>query len=279
MIKNNSVKNNLFDSYNIKYILKKEKSKKNKNNNKNDKNIKDNFQKNENENSGNNVNCKEEVKNKFNAIIDNFVEKNNKLKQLFYKTLNNLKNNFLLYQEKVINEKKKKNKIKNRNNEYDIKNFVHAKINTKYNNSLYNKIINIKKMESNIFNIILYKVINEKKEKKNKKEKIIQEKLKQQKQIHILLKLIRDLINIYGNLSHLYENDSNKKILLKSLFLRYNIKEKEDNKNIHIIDIYNKMINEIKRENYKNKINKLKKEEFKVIKEENETEEENNDTE
>jgi hypothetical protein len=134
-------------------------------------------------------------------------------------------------------------------------------------------------MESNIFNIILYKVINEKKEEKNKKEKIIQEKLKQQKQIHILLKLIRDLINIYGNLSHLYENDSNKKILLKSLFLRYNIKEKEDNKNIHIIDIYNKMINEIKRENYKNKINKLKKEEFKVIKEENETEEENNDTE
>jgi hypothetical protein len=50
MVKNNSVKNNLFDSYNIKYILKKEKSKKNKNNNKNDKNIKDNFQKNENEN-------------------------------------------------------------------------------------------------------------------------------------------------------------------------------------------------------------------------------------
>ena len=115
--------------------------------------------------------------------------------------------------------------------------------------------------------------------KEDNKRKIIEEKLKQQKQMHILLKLIRDLIKNYGNLSHLYENENNKKILLKSLFLRYNIKEKEENKDIKLIDIYNKMINEIKRENNKNKINQLKNEEFNVIKEENETEEENNDNE
>ena len=127
----------------------------------------------------------------------------------------------------------------------------------------------IKKKELNIIKIIL----NNKNEQNKDPKKIIQEKLKQQKKVHLLLNVIRDLIKNYGNLSHLYDNDNdnNKKILIKSLFLRYNIREKEWNNNDNLVNMYKKMINEI--ESNKN-IEKLKNQEFKAIKEEEENDEE-----
>ena len=79
------------------------------------------------------------------------------------------------------------------------------------------------------------------------------------------------MIKIYGNLSHLYENDNNKQILIKSLFLRYNIKEKEWNGKEDLFDIYEKMIEENLKIKYHNKYHK-EKEEFKTIKEEDEEE-------
>ena len=92
--------------------------------------------------------------------------------------------------------------------------------------------------------------------------------------MHALVNLFRDLIKIYGNLSHLYDDDNNKKILIKSLFLRYNIREKEWNNNTSLIDIYNKMNNDIKNKNQQQKIKSIKKLEFKSIKEEEEEENE-----
>ena len=122
----------------------------------------------------------------------------------------------------------------------------------------------IKLNELNIFKIIFNQKINN----KNKKDLklLIKEKLEEQKQIQLLINLIRNLIKIFGNLSHLYENDNNKKILIKSLFLRYNIKEREWKEGENLFDIYENMLKE-KEMKYNDRY-KQEKNEFNTIKEE-----------
>ena len=146
-----------------------------------------------------------------------------------------------------------------------MKNFIHVNINKQANNILLKQMPKIKLNELNIFKIIFNQKINNK-NKINPKE-IMKEKIKQQKQIQVLISLIRNLIKIYGNLSHLFENDDNKKILIKSLFLRYNIKEKEWNEGDDLFDMYEKLLKEQKEENYHDRYQK-EKEEFNTIKEE-----------
>jgi hypothetical protein len=164
-------------------------------------------------------------------------------------------------------ENKKLYSLQSEDNITNTKNFIHVKINSKYNNILFNKMSKIKTKELNIIKIIL----DNKKEKNKDPKKIVQEKLKQQKKVHLLLNLVRDLIKTYGNLSHLYDGDNNKKILFKSLFLRYSIREKEWKENDNIKDMYNKIINE---KITNKKLEKLKSQEFNAIKEEEENEEE-----
>ena len=123
----------------------------------------------------------------------------------------------------------------------------------------------IKLNELNIFKIIFNQKINNK--NKIDPKQIIKEKAKQQKQIQVLICLIRNLIKIFGNLSHLFENDDNKKILIKSLFLRYNIKEKEWNEGDDLFDMYEKLVKEKKEVICHDRYQK-EKEEFNTIKEE-----------
>jgi len=214
-----------------------------------------------------------ELKNYFLNNINNFKDKNQELKKILKKGANNfndLQLKYLLCREKYYFENKKMLKMINQNNDKDFKYFIHVKINSKYNNLLFNQLLNIKKNELNLLNFFL----NYKNQAKKDPKQILQEKLKQQKQMHALVNLFRDLIKIYGNLSHLYDQDNNKKILIKSLFLRYNIREKEWNDSTSLIDIYNKMNNDIKNKNQQQKIKSIKKLEFKSIKEEEEEENE-----
>ena len=146
-----------------------------------------------------------------------------------------------------------------------MKNFIHVNLNKQANNILLKQMPKIKLNELNIFKIIFNQKINNK--NKIDPKLIINEKIKQQKQIQVLIGLIRNLIKIYGNLSHLFENDDNKKILIKSLFLRYNIKEKEWNENDDLFDIYEKFTKDNKEIKYHNRYKK-EKEEFNTIKEE-----------
>ena len=216
------------------------------------------------------VNTQEDLKYNIISIIDYFKNKNREVKKTCNNNINKIDSQYLLYREKIVLENKKSYSLQSQNNTKDFKDFIHVRINSKYNNIIFNKMSKIKIKEFNIIKIILNNKIN----KKNDPKKILEEKLKQQKQIHILLNLIRDLIKSYGNLSHLYDDNNNKKILIKSLFFRYNIREKEWNDNNNLIDIYNKMINEInKNKNKENNKQKLSiKEEFKAIKEEEENE-------
>ena len=146
-----------------------------------------------------------------------------------------------------------------------MKNFIHVNLNKQANNILLKQMPKIKLNELNIFKIIFNQKINNK--NKIDPKEIIKEKIKQQKQIQVLISLIRNLIKIYGNLSHLFENDDNKKILIKSLFLRYNIKEKEWNEGDDLFDMYEKLVKEQKEVNYHDRYQK-EKEEFNTIKEE-----------
>jgi hypothetical protein len=214
-----------------------------------------------------------EIKDIFLNNIKNFKNKNMELKKILVKGANNfndLQLKYLLCREKYYFESKKMLKMINQKNDKDFKYFIHVQINSKYNNLLFNQLLNIKKRELNLLNIFL----NYKNQTKKDPKQILQEKLKQQKQMHALVNLFRDLIKIYGNLSHLYDGDNNKKILIKSLFLRYNIREKDWNNNTSLIDIYNKMNNDIKNKNQQQKIKSIKKLEFKSIKEEDEEEKE-----
>ena len=213
------------------------------------------------------INTQEELKNNLITTFDYFKSKIDEFKKKFGKNLNNQQMKYLLCREKNFLENNKQHRLINRIYKKDIKNFIHVKINTQYNNLFFNKMLSIKKKEFNIINLILINKV----QLKNDPKKILQEKLKQQKQIHVLLNLIRVLIKNYGNLSHLYEDDNNKKILLKSLFLRYNIREKEWNNN-DLLDIYNKINNDIKIKNNKKVIKEIKQEKFKAIKEEEEEE-------
>ena len=214
-----------------------------------------------------------ELKDIFLNNIKNFRDKNMRLKKVLVKGANNLKDlqlKYLLCREKYYFESKKMLKMINKNNDKDFKYFIHVKINSKYNNLLFNQLLNIKKRELNLLNIFL----NYKNQVKKDPKQILQEKLKQQKQMHVLVNLFRNLIKIYGNFSHLYDGDNNKKILIKSLFLRYNIREKDWNNNTSLLDIFNKMNNDIKNKNQQQKIKSIKRIEFKSIKEEEEEENE-----
>ena len=201
-----------------------------------------------------------ELKKNMISIINDIKEKNKELKDKC--ELNNSK--YLLIKEKINTQKKINNLINEEFEQKNVKNFIHVNINKKANNILIRKMPKIKLNELNIFKIIFNQKINN----KNKKDPklIIKEKLEEQKQIQLLINLIRNLIKIFGNLSHLYENDNNKKILIKSLFLRYNIKEREWKEGEDLFDIYENMLKE-KEMKYNDRY-KQEKNEFNTIKEE-----------
>ena len=201
-----------------------------------------------------------ELKKNMISIINDIKEKNKDLKDKC--ELNNSK--YLLMKEKINTQKKINNLINEEFKQKNVKNFIHVNINKKANNILIRKMPKIKLNELNIFKIIFNQKINN----KNKKDPklIIKEKLEEQKQIQLLINLIRNLIKIFGNLSHLYENDNNKKILIKSLFLRYNIKEREWKEGEDLFDIYENMLKE-KEMKYNDRY-KQEKNEFNTIKEE-----------
>ena len=201
-----------------------------------------------------------ELKKNMISIINDIKEKNKELKDKC--ELNNSK--YLLIKEKINTQKKINNLINEEFEQKNVKNFIHVNINKKANNILIRKMPKIKLNELNIFKIIFNQKINN----KNKKDLklLIKEKLEEQKQIQLLINLIRNLIKIFGNLSHLYENDNNKKILIKSLFLRYNIKEREWKEGEDLFDIYENMLKE-KEMKYNDRY-KQEKNEFNTIKEE-----------
>lgn len=108
-----------------------------------------------------NVISQEDLKNNIITMLDYLKERNKETKE------NNKKiqvsdNKYLLYREKIVMENKKLYSLQSEDNITNTKNFIHVKINSKYNNILFNKMSKIKTKELNIIKIIL----DNKKEKK-----------------------------------------------------------------------------------------------------------------
>ena len=154
---------------------------------------------------------------------------------------------------------------------------IHVNVRGKLNSNIYLNMKHLKSKESNILYKIFYEHKNSPQYKALQAKKKLKEKMEQQKQIHSLLNLIRELITKYENLSQLYNDDEKKKILFKSLLVRYGIREKEETKENNLMDKFNEIKRKLE-EDKKIKLMKVKKREIQedlyknVIKEEEDEE-------
>lgn len=195
--------------------------------------------------------------------IIKFIEKNNEIKKEIKTKMNEnkaLMKKFLLIKEKYYTEFKKNNHLNENLNLDKIKNIFHGNIRNKLNEELYFKMKKIKSKESKVLLNIFYDHKNSPAEKAKEAKRKIQEKLEQQKKIHATLKIIRELIEKYKNLSQLYNDDEKKKILFKSLLLRYGIREKEDNQENNLFEKYKEIQKKIEVEKNNNLMEIKKKE-------------------
>ena len=184
-----------------------------------------------------------------------FIERNNEIKkEIKNKMYENkiLMKKFLLIKEKYYTELKINNHLNEDLNLDKIKNIFHGNIRSKLNEELYFKMKKLKSKESKVLLNIFYDHKNSPAEKAKEAKRKIQEKLEQQKKIHATLKIIRELIEKYKNLSQLYNDDEKKKILFKSLLLRYGIREKEDNKENNLFEKYKEIQKKIETEKNNN---------------------------
>jgi len=218
----------------------------------------------------------EDVKDKIISFLDN----NKKIMKEIKEKLNNNKNLYkklLLNKDVYYTELKINNRLNNNINTKNIKYLIHVNIRSKLNEKLYFKMKKIKIKESKIFLNIFYEYKNSPEYKAKEAKRKIQEKLEQQKKVHALLKIIRELIQKYENLSQLYNDDEKKKILFKSLLVRYGIREKEKSKDNNLMDKFKEIQKKIEDEKNKN-LNNIKKKEMQndiyknIIKEESDEE-------
>ena len=166
----------------------------------------------------------------------------------------------LLVKEKFFTELKQRNRLIEKTNHENLKNIINVNIRGRLNSDLY---LTTKKVKTKEFNI-LYKIFYEHKNSPQYKallaKKKLKEKMEQQKQVHSLLNLIRELIKKYENLSQIYNEDEKKKILFKSLLLRYGIREKEESKENNLMDKFNEIKNKLEEEKKINLMKEKKKE-------------------
>ena len=172
-----------------------------------------------------------------------------------------------IYKENALKKKniiKKQNKLIQKNLENNLNLFIRVNIDKTLNNSIKNKIIQTRKNEYKIFENIFNNQFFENKQNFNN---LMTDKEK----IDLFLKVINILIQNFGNISQIYEDDEDNKIRLKALFFRYNIKEKEE-LNQYNMNIINMNLNAL----VNNEINKIKSiKEVDEDKEEDNTDEEN----
>ena len=193
----------------------------------------------------------EEVRDKIIQLIYN----NNKLKKEIKENIfTNMKlmKKLILCKSQYYTELKINNLLNNKINDKNIKYSIHVNVRSKLNEKIYFNMRKIKLKESKIFEKIFYEHKNSPEYKAAEAKKKIQEKFEQQKKVHALLKIIRELIQKYDNLSQMYDNDEKKKLLFKSLLVRYGIREKEADKENNLNDKFKEIQKKIKDEKNKN---------------------------
>ena len=192
----------------------------------------------------------EEFKNK---IINSLEESQRLKKEIISQLIKNREYNkkLLLIKEKFFTELKIRNHLIEKTNNIKTKTLIHVNIRGKLNSNPYF----IKTKESSIFYKIFYEHKNSPQYKALEAKKKLKEKMEQQKKVHSLLNFVRELIKKYENLSQIYNEDEKKKILFKSLLLRYGIREKEESKENNLMDKFKEIKMKLEEEK---KINLMK---------------------
>ena len=221
----------------------------------------------------------EEENNNFNGLINENINqeivKNNIIKLIdFYSLLNEklikvgkkkneLINKSTIYKEKLFGELKKNNVLTQKKAKAEIINFLHINKHGNLNENFLRIMIKAKRSEfkiyQNIFNLSYfeYDIMKLKESEQNKL-------YNNQEKINILIILFRNLLKTYGNISQIYISNNKKKQNLKNVLEKYNITEKNEGEE-NIVQL---------KEGEKNT---TQNEKFRVIKEEDEDEFEEDD--
>ena len=161
---------------------------------------------------------KEEIKKKYINLIDFYSLLSKKLKKTNKNNID-ISKNFEKIKEKSNYLKKQNNKLIQKYNTQESKRLNNKTIFHFEQEQLLNKILNIKIKENSAYEDIFGPEINCP-EFQNKIEELIMQKKE------MMLNLIKNIVKFYGNISQIYNNDINKKNMLKSLLNKYDIKEK-----------------------------------------------------
>ncbi len=207
--------------------------------------------------------------------------KNNCLRLIeFYSLLNQKLNKFnsknedirkksLIFKELLSYEIKKNKKMINNSNINEYIYFIFSGIYEPINEKILKLFHKIKNDESAVYQTLFNTYITKEEISKYKEYEIYEHQTK----IFLLLTTIKNLINKYGNVSQIFNENTNKKHILKQCLKKYDLTEKEesDNEYVNLEDLSNEI--KIKNENIKD-FNKDIINKFKVIKEVDEEKEE-----
>jgi hypothetical protein len=147
--------------------------------------------------------------------------------------------------------------------------FIFSSIYEPINEKLLQLFHKIKNDESSVYQTLFNTFIKKEEISKYKEYEIYEHQTK----IFLLLTTIKNLINKYGNVSQIFNENTNKKNILKQCLKKYDLTEKEesDNEYVNLEELSNEI--KIKNENIKD-FNKDIVNKFKVIKEVDEEKEE-----
>ena len=155
------------------------------------------------------------------SLIEFYYLLSKKLKKL-KDAYNSSKSKYLLEKENLMNIKEKKNIIEEKKEENNIKKYIYVNIHSKLNNQIISKFRNIKKKEINIFKNIFNININQE-EISNKLSQTNITKEEQSNKINLYIDLLKNIIGHYGNITQIFNDNSEKKYQLLHLLINKGI--------------------------------------------------------
>ena len=216
----------------------------------------------------------ENVKNNCLKLIEFYSLLNFKLKKINPKN-NEIKHKLLIFKELFSNELKKSNQITDKSNVNSFLYNLSTNINVSINELLLNIFPKMKKIESSIYQC-LFDIYHTDEEIQKFKE---YENYDEQTKIYLLLAVIKNLINKYGNISQIFIDNVAKQNSLRQCLANYDLIEKEegDKDFVNLEELSNEI--QLKNEKENKELNDEMDNKFKVIKEVDEDKEEENDEE
>ena len=219
----------------------------------------------------NNILSQENVRNNCLKLIEFYSLLNFKLKRINPKNID-IQKKLLIYKELFSTELKKSNLITNQSNLIHFNYNLSTNINGPLNEKILYLFPKIKKIESIIYQCLFDIYYTDEEVIRFKQEKNFDEQTK----IFLLLTVVKNLINKYGNISQIFETEIIKKNMLKQCLINYDLIEKEEGDkdfvNLEELTHEIKLKNQNDIKDYNEDDNK-----FRVIKEVDEDKEEEND--